>query len=130
MNNTEFLAKFVDLGIQGTGIDCQTKKEITWTDKTTNQVSHRIPAGDHVHLWFSPKKHSNRAFIQHGDFVGMTRLENGNSKFTKIIKAPSLRTLERQDCDGICKTVTGQRVEPDGFGCDGSPSWLLVLGLM
>ena len=130
MNNAEFLSKYVDLGIQGTGIDCQTKKDLTWTDKTTGQVVYSIPAGQHVHLWFSPKKHSNRAFIQHNGEVKVTRLENANSKFTKIIKAPSLRSLEKQDGDGICKTVTGQRVEPDGFGCDGSPSWLLVLGLM
>ena len=129
MNITEFNSKS-DLGIQGTGIDCRTKKDITWTDKTTGQLVYKIPAGDLVHLWFSPKKHSNLAFVQHGNEVKITRLENANEKFTKIIKAPSLRTLERQDCDGVCKTVTGQRVEPDGFGYDGSPSWLLVLGLI
>jgi hypothetical protein len=30
--------------------------------------------------------------------------------------------------EGVAKTVTGKRAEPDGFGDDDSPSWLLVLG--
>lgn len=41
---------------------------------------------------------------------------------------PTLATLERWIDDGICKTPSGHRVEPDGHGPDGSPSWLLVLG--
>jgi hypothetical protein len=130
MNITEFQNKLKDLEIQGTGIDCKTKKEMTWSDKATGQVTHRIPAGDHVHLWFSPKKHSNRAFVQHGDFVGATRLENASDKFTGVTKAPSIRSLQRQDWDGVVKTVTGHKVEPDGFGPDGSPSWMLVVGII
>ena len=43
-------------------------------------------------------------------------------------KAPGLSALERMAEDGVAKSVTGKRVEPDGFGADGSPSWLLVLG--
>lgn len=43
-------------------------------------------------------------------------------------KAPTMKTLEKWISDGIAKTVTGCRVEPDGIGPDGSPSWLLVLG--
>ena len=36
--------------------------------------------------------------------------------------------MERWTSHGIAKTVTGQRTEPDGYGTDGSQSWLLVLG--
>ncbi len=45
--------------------------------------------------------------------------------FTKV---PSLTSLERMSDDGVASSVTGKRVEPDGFGPDGSPSWLLALG--
>jgi hypothetical protein len=45
--------------------------------------------------------------------------------FTKV---PGSAALERMVDDGVAKTVTGKRTEPDGFGDDGSPSWLLVLG--
>ncbi len=47
--------------------------------------------------------------------------------FHFFFKEPSLRTLEKWSSDGIAKSVTGHRVEPDGYGPDGSPSWLLVM---
>jgi len=43
---------------------------------------------------------------------------------------PSMQTLEKWSNDGICKTPTGKKTEPDGYGEDGSPSWLLALGYM
>jgi hypothetical protein len=43
---------------------------------------------------------------------------------------PSVKTLERWELEGYCKTVTGQKTEPDGYGLDGSPSWLLALGMI
>ena len=45
-------------------------------------------------------------------------------------KPPSTGKLTRMVYDGIASTVTGKRVEPDGHGPDGSPSWLLVMGLI
>ena len=32
--------------------------------------------------------------------------------------------------DGICETPNGHRVEPDGTGPDGVPSWLRALRLI
>lgn len=49
-------------------------------------------------------------------------------KFDAFFKAPSVRTLEKWSDDGVAKSVTGKRCEPDGYGDDGSPSWLLALG--
>lgn len=43
---------------------------------------------------------------------------------------PSLNTLERWGNDGLCDTLTGDSVEPDGVGPDGAPSWLLALGMI
>ena len=51
-------------------------------------------------------------------------------RITSAFKAPSMATLERWSYDSICKTPTGKRVEPDGHGSDGSPSWLLVFGMI
>lgn len=45
-------------------------------------------------------------------------------------KKPSEQTLEKWVNDGVCKTPTGQTVEPDGYGSDRSPSWLLAMGLI
>jgi len=46
-----------------------------------------------------------------------------------FMKVPSMSSLSRM-ADGLSKSVTGKTVEPDGYGPDGSPSWLLVLGMI
>ena len=43
---------------------------------------------------------------------------------------PSMQELMAWDEDGICETPTGHRVEPDGTGPDGVPSWLRALRLI
>lgn len=50
--------------------------------------------------------------------------------FHKFFKAPSVHTMQKWSFDGIAKSVSGLRVEPDGHGPDGSPSWLLALGMI
>ena len=45
-------------------------------------------------------------------------------------KAPSATTMMKWEYDGYCKTVTGHKTEPDGHGPDGSPSWMLALGMI
>lgn len=48
----------------------------------------------------------------------------------KVKACPSIRTLMKWSDDGICMTPTGHRVEPDGYGPDGVPSWLRILGMI
>jgi hypothetical protein len=45
-------------------------------------------------------------------------------------KPPSLASLERYSSDARCPTVSGKggKVECDGYGADGAPSWMLALG--
>ena len=46
-------------------------------------------------------------------------------------KPPSMSALRRMDGDASGPTVTGVRgVEMDGYGPDGSPSWMLAMGLI
>lgn len=58
------------------------------------------------------------------------RSEPYQVRIASAFKAPSMSTLERWNMDGVCKTPTGYRVEPDGHGPDGSPAWLLALGFI
>ena len=51
-------------------------------------------------------------------------------KFSTFFKPPTMKTLEKYSLDSVAKSVTGKRCEPDGYGPDGSPSWLLVLGMI
>lgn len=46
------------------------------------------------------------------------------------LKLPSQRELEWWSFDSVAESVFGSDVEPDGWSYDGSPSWLLALGLI
>ena len=51
--------------------------------------------------------------------------------FKGFKKPPSVdRLMEMEMRRGWVPSVTGKRVEPDGIGPDGSPSWLLAPGLI
>ena len=47
-----------------------------------------------------------------------------------IRSLPPFRTLVAWEADGICETPTGHRVESDGTGPDGCPSWLRLLSFI
>jgi hypothetical protein len=45
-------------------------------------------------------------------------------------KEPSASSLSRWDGNGICKSILGETVEPDGTDSYGSPSWLIHMNLI
>jgi len=53
--------------------------------------------------------------------------EKGQTWRLNVKRMPSVRTLEKWASEGVCETVTGEIVEPDGIGRDGAPSWLRAL---
>ena len=80
------------------------------------------------------------------DWVQRTRLKDGADleewisrklEFKSKLKhwqlvdsIPSMSELEHWMIDGVAETTNGQEIEPDGIACDGSPSWLVALGLI
>lgn len=54
-----------------------------------------------------------------------------NLKFwQRVQKLPSEKTLQRFMFDGVAESTAGNTVEPDGWDDEGSPSWLLALGMI
>jgi hypothetical protein len=51
-------------------------------------------------------------------------------RYRSVIQTPSMDELEEWSNDGICESVFGERVEPDGHDEDGAPSWLLAMGMI
>lgn len=47
-----------------------------------------------------------------------------------VAKPPGLARLEKMSDDAVATTPSGKRVEPDAWGSDGSPSWMLVMGVL
>jgi len=58
------------------------------------------------------------------------RASNWNRYFKTNGKVPTEKTLMNWMEDGICKSLGGNQVEPDGWSFDGTPSWLLALSLI
>lgn len=129
MTTAEFNTKRNEFGIEGTGVLSTTKEDRSWTNKTTGEQT-IIPSGSKVHVWFSPKVRPERIFVQYGEFTGIAHTALAHQWLSGFKKVPSMKTLMKQSFDCIAKSVTGKKVEPDGFGPDGSPSWILVLGLV
>jgi hypothetical protein len=53
-----------------------------------------------------------------------------SKRFQSFFRAPSVATMEKWMDSGIARTVSGDKTEPDGYGPDGAPSWLLAMGLI
>lgn len=119
MNVTEYNALKSELGITSSGISSKTKKQLNWKDGTVT------PINTTVHIDFSEKTPS-RMFVVAGDRVYRTKIVNAHSGFTGINKTPTMKTLQKYSWDGIARTVTGEKTEPDGYGTNGAPSWMLV----
>lgn len=104
--------------------------DLTLTNKTTG-AKVVFAKGTPLTLSFNPARLS-RVVCTHAD--GNTfaiRAVNAKKYFgAPFMATPSEKTLMKWSDDGIAKSVTGARVEPDGYGPDGSPSWLLALGLI
>ena len=61
----------------------------------------------------------------------MCRLECGAIvRIRSAFKPPRFETLERWMIDGVARSVGSKRVEPDGVDDEGSPSWLIALGMI
>lgn len=124
MNVTEYTARKKEFGVTASGIDSKTKIELKWKNGTIT------PAGTPVHIDFC-ETCPGRIYVTIGESVYKTGLVNkAHSRFSGITKVPGIRTLQKYSWNGIAKTVTGEKTEPDGYGSDGSPSWMLVVGII
>ena len=90
-----------------------------------------IQKGTTLEVFFDSKNNS-RVYLDPPSVPSrrIIRLASAGKYLTGFNKIPTLTTLEKWNDSGVCKTPTGHKVEPDGYGPDGSPSWLLVLGVI
>lgn len=117
-------ATITEKGLINTPKSVTTKQEMTWS-----QHGITIPVGTKLEVYFSEKR-PNLVYFEYNGRLLVTLCENAHKRLTGFSKPPGLKTLEKYNWDGIAKTPTGHKTEPDGYGPDGSPSWLLVLGFM
>ena len=109
---------------------------VTLRDLNYSKSSHpvSIPMGTTLDLSFSEINFAYVVFTFNG-VKRKLRVSNLHSSVkatngVKFQKMPSMNRLEKMSNDGVCTTVTGKRVEPDGVAEDGSASWLLVAGVI
>ena len=104
----------------------------TLTHSFTSKKGVSINAGEQVEVKFNVKGKGTSDFLP--NFVSLTTADNRRIITGRLeqlgFEKPSLAKLEHYSCDGVAKSVFGSPVEPDGWSHDGSPSWLLALGLI
>jgi hypothetical protein len=113
--------------IQSTGTKTvTTRQEMRWS-----KVPHPcvLPADTTLTVHFS-KLNPSSVYFEYAGALRRALLTNAHKNFTGFNRPPGLHTLEKWNSDGVVKTPTGQKVEPDGWASDGSPSWFLVLGVI
>ena len=106
-----------------------TKCDITFRKVATKEITLQIPKGSAVLYWFT-EGDNDCVRIQFDGKEKTMSICSAAKKLTGFTAAPSVNTMSKWIDDGIARSVTGKRVEPDGHGEDGSPSWLLVLGFI
>lgn len=89
----------------------------------------QIPSGIDCALSFNEERPTLTTITPTG--FRAFRLATGKlPRFFAEIEAPTMEELEEANSDGVCPSVFGEQVEPDGWDADGSPSWLLALGMI
>jgi hypothetical protein len=99
----------------------ELKQELKFKDGSVFSV------GTMVKIEF-PEDHSGMAIRVTAD--GVTKLVRSSQLSKFGIKQPTINTMTRWVEDGIARSVGGKKVEPDGWDSDGTPSWLLVVGII
>lgn len=87
-----------------------------------------IPAGSQVEVVFKQENPTKMTISANGISI-RCRSALWNHYF-KNKNMPTMRTIEKWSCDGICKSLAGHTVEPDGWSYDGTPSWMLAMGMI
>lgn len=85
--------------------------------------------GREVGRFFDPRRCRLTAVMADGSILGRLR-ERLPAWALTVKRLPSEATLREAVFDGVCESVTGDTVEPDGYGPDGAPSWLRALGMI
>lgn len=125
MDTNLFESKRKELGISGAGYDTVTTDKMTWRNKITKEVTLIIPSGSCVHVDFSDKQPGHIYTTFDGNTV-KSQAARAHKWLKGFSKEPTLHRLEKWIDDGVCLTPLGHRTEPDGYGPNGEPSWLLI----
>jgi hypothetical protein len=89
---------------------------------------HRIGKGDCLIVrWPDPRLRPTSAEVMHRDRIINSPAATALAWMGFAI---SQEALLQAVMDGVCETPSGSRVEPDGVGSDGVPSWLMIHGLL
>jgi hypothetical protein len=60
----------------------------------------------------------------------MAKLAKMEAWRLEIVELPSMDQVREWATDSVCETTSGDEIEPDGYGPDGAPSWLVALCLI
>jgi hypothetical protein len=102
----------------------------TTAELNFSKTSGIIPVGTVLDVYFSDVRPDRLYFRYDSDTCKSLPFSIAYKFLTGFSKPPGEKTMFKWMNDGIAKTVFGARTEPDGFGPNHEPSWLLALGLI
>lgn len=98
-------------------------KPIKWKDGSVTE------AGESVEVSYKRGNHTTAFLMLDGTPKGV-RITNLSMYLKGYPKMPGMAALEKMSDAAVVPTPSGYKVEPDGYGPDGSPSWMLVAGVI
>ena len=109
-------------------IDAQKLDAELFRSTGEKKIIATIPAGSQVEVVFDQTKPMLMTIIGNG--VSIRCRSAKWNRYFKNKNMPTMKTIEKWSCDGICKSLAGHTVEPDGWSYDGTPSWMLAMGMI
>ena len=108
-------------------ISVKVKALLQFKNKTTGQVT-KVQPNAQIDVFCGSS--GIYTFLQDNKTWAKLGYANASKYLSKFKPQPSMRSLEKMSSDGIVTTPLGSRVEPDGVGQYGDPSWLMVVGVI
>lgn len=84
---------------------------------------------EEVTISWPDKERAEICLVSNGKNTVNLKTENLPKYFDEI-EMPSDEELEDMIHDSICLSVFGNDIEPDGWDHEGSPSWLMAMGIV
>ena len=85
-----------------------------------------FPKGGECSILFNQTNVCEITYRQMTKKLHVTKLNKFFNQFEPI----NMEELQEAVNDGVCQSICGETVEPDGYDEHGSPSWLLAMGLI
>ena len=111
-------------------VDANGKRKLLATIPAGTVVAIEFPNSDLKNYFGEIRKDATKMILSANGISVRCKSINWNNYFKVKSNPPSPTTMMRWEMDGYCMSLGGHKTEPDGWSYDGTPSWLMAMGLI